>query len=70
MSGIGSQHNKFNTCYGCPDRTAEPNCHETCRGYLYRQAEGEKQKKERHKDFQYYEYREELMKKKGKKFER
>lgn len=37
MSGIGNGHNKFKTCKGCPDRTAAPNCHTTCRGYIYRQ---------------------------------
>lgn len=38
MSGISPNHpNKFETCYGCPDRTIEPiNCHSTCRGYLFR----------------------------------
>ena len=70
MSGIGCQHNKFDTCYGCPDRSADPNCHDTCRGYLYRQAEGEKLKKERCKDFDYYEYRDDVMRKKGKTFEK
>lgn len=27
MSGTGAGHNKFHTCYGCPDRTVEPSCH-------------------------------------------
>lgn len=67
MSGIGSQHNKFDTCYGCPDRTIEPNCHDTCRGYLYRQAENNKRNEERCKDFKYYEYKEDAIRKSGKK---
>lgn len=46
MSGIGSGHNKFKSCKGCPDRRAAPNCHTTCRGYLYRQ---ERQKEVREK---------------------
>lgn len=56
MSGIGCQHNKFDTCYGCPDRCVEPNCHDTCRGYLYRVAEGERHNKERRKSFEYHGY--------------
>ena len=57
MSGIGSQHNKFDTCYGCPDRSADPNCHDTCRGYLYRQAEGERQNEQRRESYEYFDYR-------------
>ena len=70
MSGTGYEHNKFRTCYGCPDRTVEPNCHDTCRGYIYRHAEGERLKEERRKDFDYYGYRDSLMKKRGKTFEK
>ena len=44
MSGIGSGHNKFHTCKGCPDRTVEPNCHNTCQGYIYRQEQFEKRR--------------------------
>ena len=53
MSGIGYQHNKFDTCDGCPDRTVEPNCHSTCRGYLYRQAERAKINDQKIKEFEY-----------------
>ena len=67
MTGIGAGHNKFKTCEGCPDRCAEPNCHTTCRGYLYRKAERAKQNKERRKNFDYYEYRENAIQKSGKK---
>ena len=66
MSGIGYEHNKFDSCYGCPDRTIDPNCHDTCEGNLYRVAEREKEKKERRKDFDYYQYKDDVMTKKGK----
>lgn len=66
MSGIGYEHNKFDSCDGCPDRTADPNCHDTCKGYLYRQAERQKRTKERRKDFGYYKYKDDLMSRKGK----
>lgn len=67
MSGIGYQHNKFITCKDCPDRSVEPNCHETCKGYLYRQSERDKVSKERRKNFDYYEYKEDAIQKMGKK---
>lgn len=44
MSGIGQGHNKFHTCKGCPDRTVEPNCHNTCQGYIYRHEQFEKRR--------------------------
>ena len=44
MSGIGSCHNKFDSCDGCPDRVADPNCHDTCRGNLWRMAENKRKK--------------------------
>lgn len=28
---------KTKSCKGCPDRSAEPNCHTDCEGYLVRQ---------------------------------
>lgn len=67
MSGIGYEHNKFNTCWNCPDRSIEPNCHETCKGYLYRQAERDKRNKERRKNFDYFEYKKDAIQKSGKK---
>lgn len=70
MSGIGCQHNKFDTCDGCPDRTIDPNCHDTCRGNLYRVAEREKEKKERRKDFDYYDYKSEVVQKAKKRGEK
>lgn len=53
MSGIGYKYNKFETCEDCPDRSIEPNCHNTCRGYLYRQEQKEKIRKEKAKDSDY-----------------
>ena len=49
MSGIGAGHDKFKTCKGCPDRCADPNCHDVCKGYKYRQKKTEeaKQRKKR-----------------------
>ena len=31
-------HDHYRTCYGCPDRVADPNCHGTCKGYIDRAA--------------------------------
>ena len=31
-------HDKTKSCYGCPDRVADPNCHGTCKGYIDRAA--------------------------------
>lgn len=31
-----SKYDKFESCYGCPQR--EPGCHDTCEGYKYRRA--------------------------------
>lgn len=50
MSGIGQGHNKFHTCKGCPDRTVEPNCHNTCQGYIYRQEQFEKRREKAKKE--------------------
>ena len=33
---------KFKSCQDCPDRSIEPNCHETCEGYLFRCEENKK----------------------------
>ena len=33
--GYRDYHTGINgTCYGCPDRTIEPNCHTTCEKYI------------------------------------
>lgn len=53
MSGIGYEHNKFETCEECPDRSIEPNCHNTCRGYLYRREKIAERKKEKAKEIDF-----------------
>ena len=40
----------FKKCYKCPDRTIEPNCHDTCPDYLGVKAQREKANAERRKD--------------------
>ena len=57
---------KPNPCYRCSDRTIEPNCHDTCGRYLEWVAENEKIKKERRKDFDYFDYKEKTLQKKRK----
>ena len=57
---------KPNPCYRCPERTVEPNCHDACGRYLEWVAENENIKKERRKDFNYYEYKEKAIQKKRK----
>ena len=42
--------NNFKTYKDCPDRTLEPNCHETCEGYKYRLKEAEKLKEVKRKE--------------------
>ena len=42
-------HDKYESCYGCPDRCPEPNCHDTCEGYKHRQEEQSRIKAERKK---------------------
>lgn len=39
------ENKKYETCQGCSDRTVEPNCHITCKGYLERCSKAEKIKK-------------------------
>ena len=53
MSGIGYERNKFHTCKDCPDRSVEPNCHTTCKGYLYRQSERAKANEKRLRESEY-----------------
>lgn len=57
MSGTGAGHNKFHTCYGCPDRSIEPNCHSTCEGYKYRTEKAEALKEEKRKAYEYINYK-------------
>ena len=43
-------HDKFKTCAGCPDRVADPRCHDSCKGYKARQDKQAKINAERKKD--------------------
>lgn len=63
MSGIGSCHNKFETCKDCPDRSIDPNCHDSCKGYLYRAAENEKRRAAQREDSEFIATKWELMRK-------
>lgn len=60
MSGINPDHNKFESCEGCPHREIEPvNCHTVCRVNLYREKKRQqelKEKKDRHKKESDYNY--------------
>lgn len=53
--------NKFESCEGCPDRTIEPNCHITCEGYIFRLEKSERLKKLRKKDFDYYDFKKNVV---------
>lgn len=62
MSGIcASGHNKFESCENCPDRSIEPNCHNTCRGYLFRVEKNTKLKESKRKDFDYYDFKKKVV---------
>ena len=63
MTGIGSSHNKFESCRNCPDRTVEPNCHETCRGYIFRQKQQEKIRKSKQAEYELWGFRHDRTKK-------
>ncbi len=38
---INNMFDKTKSCYGCPDRVADPNCHGTCKGYIDRAKQNE-----------------------------
>lgn len=65
MSGI--EDVKLLTCENCPDRSIEPNCHETCEGYKYRTERIEKAKKNKHDTYSTYDtvYVQKCVKKRG-----
>lgn len=44
------EHDKYKTCKGCPDRTLEPNCHDSCEGYKWRIEENERIKAARREE--------------------
>lgn len=50
-------HDKDKTCKDCPDRTIEPNCHETCEGYKKRQKKQEKINEARRMENDYREFK-------------
>lgn len=58
---------KKSPCYGCSERTIEPNCHDTCERHHKWLAGNEKINKARRKDFEYYDYKETAVQKSGKK---
>ena len=55
------EHNKFKSCKDCPDRCAEPNCHDTCEGYIHRTNEWHSQKEERMRNIELWEYKHERI---------
>ena len=61
MSGTGAGHNKFHTCYGCPDRSVEPSCHISCEGYKYRTEKAAEIKREKRKETEYCEFKSERV---------
>ena len=54
---------KFKTCKDCPDRVTEPNCHDTCRGYKYRQEQKRKINEAKHKEVDYKSFKIEAVRK-------
>ena len=46
-------HDKDKSCDGCPDRVADPNCHDYCKGYKRRVKRNEKVKAAKRKDTEY-----------------
>lgn len=44
---------KLKRCYKCPDRCADPNCHDTCKRHQEEKEENERIKAERRKDTEF-----------------
>lgn len=64
------EHNKFETCQDCPDRTVyntdadadeQQNCHTTCEGYLFRQKQNEEKRKKRRQENTFIEYKRKVV---------
>ena len=55
--------NKFKTCKDCPDRTVEPNCHDTCKGYKARQEQKAKVIEAKRKDRDFNDFKIEAVEK-------
>jgi hypothetical protein len=49
------EHDKYKDCIGCPDRVADPNCHDKCEGYKYRQDKQAKLNEGRRRELEYLE---------------
>ena len=47
------EHDKYKECLGCPDRVADPNCHDTCPGNIARMEEKARENAERRKDIEF-----------------
>lgn len=47
------EHDKEKSCDGCPDRVADPNCHDTCKYHIRRQEKNEKKKAARREELDY-----------------
>ena len=53
---------KFKRCPSdCPDRSIEPNCHETCEGYLFRCEENKKKRQRRRVETDFYNFKKERV---------
>lgn len=62
MSGIKTDgHNKFVSCQDCPDRCIDPNCHNTCRGYMFRAEEREKIIARKRKERDYFNFKKDAI---------
>ena len=46
-------HDKEKSCNGCPDRVADPNCHEYCGGFKRRTKRNEKVKAAKRQETEY-----------------
>ena len=59
-------------CKDCPNRSIEPNCHMTCKGYLAMKANQENSNKKRHEEVSYtnyyYDAKQRMQKCKNKKY--
>ncbi len=54
-------HDKFKSCKDCPDRCADPNCHDTCEGYQKRAADWRAQKDVKMRNIEIWEYKHERI---------
>ena len=52
---------KFKSCKDCPDRSVEPNCHNTCEGYLARCEKSKKIREQKDAYFKVLNYEQERL---------